>query len=192
MPQRPSRVGVLGLVLLGLLPIATEAFTPVVRSILPTTPLLTAPLRFQPPPSTPTVVYPQTVSGSARIRAAARTEVGQLGARRDRDGNTAERVLHPVRPDVEDGSVSKHFINWYPGHIAKAERELQDFLKLVDVVIEARDARIPTSTTHPLVRECKGLWPWVIWEGFGVGLSDGGVRDMNKVWTSKLFSYLRG
>jgi len=51
--------------------------------------------------------------------------------------------------------MSRHVINWYPGHIAKAEKELKDFLKAVDVVIEARDARIPTSTTHPLVRECE-------------------------------------
>lgn len=42
-------------------------------------------------------------------------------------------------------------IQWYPGHIAKAERELVDYLKRVDVVIEVRDARIPLSTTHPKV-----------------------------------------
>ena len=42
-------------------------------------------------------------------------------------------------------------ISWYPGHIAKAERELADNLKKVDVVIEVRDARIPIATTHPMV-----------------------------------------
>ena len=40
-------------------------------------------------------------------------------------------------------------IQWYPGHIAKAERALQEQLKRVDVVLEVRDARIPLSTLHP-------------------------------------------
>lgn len=42
-------------------------------------------------------------------------------------------------------------ISWYPGHIAKAEKELINYIKLVDVVIEVRDARILSSTTHPLI-----------------------------------------
>lgn len=40
-------------------------------------------------------------------------------------------------------------IQWYPGHIAKAEKALQDQIKLVDVVLEVRDARIPLATHHP-------------------------------------------
>ncbi|MEG4810860.1 ribosome biogenesis GTPase YlqF [Microcoleus sp. F8-D3] len=40
-------------------------------------------------------------------------------------------------------------IQWYPGHIAKAERALQEQLKRVDVVLEVRDARIPLATYHP-------------------------------------------
>lgn len=40
---------------------------------------------------------------------------------------------------------------WYPGHIAKTEKELKEQLKLMDVVIEVRDARIPVSTSHPQV-----------------------------------------
>ncbi|MGB7443867.1 MAG: ribosome biogenesis GTPase YlqF [Coleofasciculaceae cyanobacterium] len=40
-------------------------------------------------------------------------------------------------------------IQWYPGHIAKAERELKEQLKRVDVVLEVRDARIPLATDHP-------------------------------------------
>lgn len=42
-------------------------------------------------------------------------------------------------------------IQWYPGHIAKAERALVEQLKRVDVVLEVRDARIPLSTEHPQV-----------------------------------------
>jgi len=44
-------------------------------------------------------------------------------------------------------------IQWYPGHIAKAERELKEQLKRVDVVLEVRDARIPLSTDHPQAKQ---------------------------------------
>ena len=48
-------------------------------------------------------------------------------------------------------------IQWYPGHIAKAEKQLNHNLKKVDLVIEVRDARIPKSTSHPhLERWIKG------------------------------------
>lgn len=40
-------------------------------------------------------------------------------------------------------------IQWYPGHIAKAERALKEQLKKVDVILEVRDARIPLATYHP-------------------------------------------
>ena len=38
---------------------------------------------------------------------------------------------------------------WYPGHMAKAKREIQEDLKLIDVVIELLDARIPLSGANP-------------------------------------------
>ena len=47
-------------------------------------------------------------------------------------------------------------IQWYPGHIAKAEKNLLEQLKKVDVVLEVRDARIPLATQHPLVSEWIG------------------------------------
>jgi ribosome biogenesis GTPase A len=53
-------------------------------------------------------------------------------------------------------------ITWYPGHIAKAERELAEYLKKVDVVIEVRDARIPISTTHPMVPKWVGNKPLIV------------------------------
>ena len=39
-------------------------------------------------------------------------------------------------------------INWYPGHIAKAERKLKEQVKLVDVVFEVLDGRIPESSMY--------------------------------------------
>jgi ribosome biogenesis GTPase A len=49
--------------------------------------------------------------------------------------------------------MSSPSIQWYPGHIAKAEKSLQEQLKRVDVVLEVRDARIPISTLHPKLNE---------------------------------------
>ena len=40
-------------------------------------------------------------------------------------------------------------IQWYPGHMAKAKKEIQEKLKLVDIVFELLDARIPFSSQNP-------------------------------------------
>ncbi|WP_018085608.1 ribosome biogenesis GTPase YlqF [Desulfurispora thermophila] len=40
-------------------------------------------------------------------------------------------------------------IQWYPGHMARARRQVQENLKLVDVAIELLDARIPLSSRNP-------------------------------------------
>ncbi|HHT66246.1 MAG: ribosome biogenesis GTPase YlqF [Caldicoprobacterales bacterium] len=40
-------------------------------------------------------------------------------------------------------------INWYPGHMAKSKRLIREDLKLVDLVIELLDSRIPASSTNP-------------------------------------------
>jgi ribosome biogenesis GTPase A len=50
-------------------------------------------------------------------------------------------------------------IQWYPGHIAKAERDLKEQLKKVDLVLEVRDARIPISSHHPLLLNWIGIKP---------------------------------
>ena len=53
--------------------------------------------------------------------------------------------------------MSTPAIQWYPGHIAKAEQQLSRNLDKVDLVIEVRDARIPLATGHPhLDRWVKG------------------------------------
>ena len=44
-------------------------------------------------------------------------------------------------------------INWYPGHMAKTKRQIQEDLKLIDVVIEILDARIPISSQNPDIAE---------------------------------------
>jgi len=44
-------------------------------------------------------------------------------------------------------------IQWYPGHMAKAKRILKEDLKLVDIVIEVADARVPISSQNPDLRK---------------------------------------
>ena len=44
-------------------------------------------------------------------------------------------------------------LQWYPGHMRKAERLVKENLKLVDVVVELLDARIPMSSANPVLRE---------------------------------------
>jgi ribosome biogenesis GTPase A len=47
-------------------------------------------------------------------------------------------------------------IQWYPGHMASAMRRMADYVKLVDVVIEVVDARVPLSGFNPLLDEVAG------------------------------------
>lgn len=42
-------------------------------------------------------------------------------------------------------------IQWYPGHMAKAKREVTEQLKKVDIIIELADARIPFSSRNPML-----------------------------------------
>mgnify|MGYP001342170725 FL=1 len=40
-------------------------------------------------------------------------------------------------------------IHWYPGHMSKAKRIIKENIRLVDLIIELRDARIPGSSINP-------------------------------------------
>ncbi len=50
-------------------------------------------------------------------------------------------------------------IQWYPGHMTKARRELAAAIPLQDVVIEVLDARIPAASANPVVSELRGQKP---------------------------------
>ena len=53
-------------------------------------------------------------------------------------------------------------INWFPGHMKKTQREIKENLKLVDAVIEIRDARIPRSSANPDIDKLVGNKPRII------------------------------
>jgi len=53
-------------------------------------------------------------------------------------------------------------INWYPGHMKKTRELIAENLKLVDLVIEVLDARIPKSSQNPIINELVGSKPRII------------------------------
>ena len=53
----------------------------------------------------------------------------------------------------QNNTIDMPRLQWYPGPMRKAERLVRENLKLVDVVIELLDARIPMSSANPVLRE---------------------------------------
>lgn len=53
----------------------------------------------------------------------------------------------------DKNNTTKTNINWFPGHMAKAKREIEEKLKFVDIVFELVDARIPISSRNPMISE---------------------------------------
>ena len=43
-------------------------------------------------------------------------------------------------------------IQWFPGHMTKAKRQMESELRMVDVVVELLDARIPRASANPLLK----------------------------------------
>ncbi|MDU5491785.1 MAG: ribosome biogenesis GTPase YlqF [Clostridium perfringens] len=73
-------------------------------------------------------------------------------------------------------------INWFPGHMVKTKREIQNNLKLVDAVIEIRDARIPKSSKNPDIDTLCAGKPRVIL----LNKSDLTAPKVTKAWKDSL------
>lgn len=71
-------------------------------------------------------------------------------------------------------------IQWFPGHMAKAKRLLTENIKLVDVVIELRDARIPQASANPLLAKITGHKPRII----VLAKTDLAHREKTSAWLS--------
>tara|TARA_B100000700_G_scaffold285854_1_gene340203 strand:+ start:253 stop:1116 length:864 start_codon:yes stop_codon:yes gene_type:complete len=77
--------------------------------------------------------------------------------------------------------VNKQLIQWYPGHIAKAEKQLKEQLNKVDLIFEVRDARIPMATSHPYLQKwLKGKKQLLI-----INRKDMINHEAHKAWDSK-------
>ena len=83
-----------------------------------------------------------------------------------------EQKINPVE--------AVRMVQWYPGHIAKAEQELKEQLKAVDMVLEVRDGRIPMSTRHPSIPSWVGNKPRVMI----LNRRDMVTDDEAKAWTA--------
>lgn len=69
-------------------------------------------------------------------------------------------------------------INWYPGHMAKAKKMMQENIKLIDVVVEILDARIPASSKNPDIDElAKGKYRVLL-----LNKSDMADQEKTNVW----------
>ena len=82
----------------------------------------------------------------------------------------------------EEKGFQKTNINWYPGHMARARREIGEAVKQVDVVIEIIDARIPMASRNPILNEIIGTKPRII----VLNKSDLADTTINKAWVEKL------
>lgn len=75
-------------------------------------------------------------------------------------------------------------IQWYPGHIAKYERQLGELLKLVDVVVEVLDARIPLASVNARLENRIRNKPTLVI----LNKSDLADPRQNKLWQARLTS----
>ncbi len=73
-----------------------------------------------------------------------------------------EQDIIKDKDNTSSASKSNLNINWFPGHMAKARREISERLSLCDIVIELRDARIPLSSKNPMVDDIVGKKPRLI------------------------------
>ncbi|RWR14106.1 ribosome biogenesis GTPase YlqF [Siminovitchia fortis] len=72
-------------------------------------------------------------------------------------------------------------IQWFPGHMAKARREVTEKLKLVDIVFELVDARIPVSSANPMLQEIIQQKPRLIL----LNKSDTADPELTRQWISR-------
>ena len=62
-----------------------------------------------------------------------------------------KREMRKINEDKK--SLQSTSINWFPGHMAKTRRQITEDLKMIDVVVEILDARIPMSSQNPDIRQ---------------------------------------
>lgn len=73
-------------------------------------------------------------------------------------------------------------INWYPGHMAKTRRQIENDLKIIDVVIELLDARIPISSRNPDIKKITQNKKRIIL----LNKCDLADENVNNKWVAKL------
>lgn len=70
-------------------------------------------------------------------------------------------------------------INWYPGHMAKATRLIEESLSKVDILVELCDARIPESSRNPVLSDMAGSKPHILF----LNKADLADPQQTDIWT---------
>lgn len=63
------------------------------------------------------------------------------------------KIRAEMKNNNQEEKLTKVGINWFPGHMAKTRRQIAEDLKMIDVVVEILDARIPMSSQNPDIRQ---------------------------------------
>jgi len=73
-------------------------------------------------------------------------------------------------------------IQWFPGHMTRARRQIEEKLKLIDVAIELLDARLPASSRNPMIGDILGAKPRLVL----LNKSDLADPAATQTWVEKL------
>ncbi|HZG58681.1 ribosome biogenesis GTPase YlqF [Paenibacillus sp.] len=73
-------------------------------------------------------------------------------------------------------------IQWFPGHMTRARRQIEEKLKLIDVAIELLDARLPASSRNPMIGDILGAKPRLVL----LNKSDMADPAVTERWVEKL------
>ena len=97
-----------------------------------------------------------------------------------------KRKMRAEKKKAAEEDTNKKFpkigISWYPGHMAKTRRQIEEDLKLIDVVIEILDARIPYSSRNPEIKKLTQNKKKLI----VLNKADLSDETLNKKWQEKL------
>lgn len=77
--------------------------------------------------------------------------------------------------------MEEKILQWFPGHMRKAQRLIEENLSLVDLVIELLDARIPSSSQNPMLQKILGDKIKII----ALGKSDLADKNFTDAWLKK-------
>ena len=91
--------------------------------------------------------------------------------------NYPKKKVKRISDNIET-MVKKSVINWYPGNMAKTRRQIEDDLRIIDIVIELLDSRIPISSQNPDIASItKGKKKIIV-----LNKSDLADEKQNKAW----------
>ncbi|KAG7669892.1 hypothetical protein Ndes2526B_g06259 [Nannochloris sp. 'desiccata'] len=135
--------------------------------------------------TTTSAVAPQHSSPRNRGKALLRGNLRPLEADDILVSQIVDDLTATYNPNNPNAVEAVAMVQWYPGHIAKAERALKEQLKAVDIVLEVRDGRIPMSTRHPQIPSWIGSKPRVLVLNRRDMVSDASAKAWTQFFTSR-------